>query len=225
LLGQAVARATRESRPLAMHVAETLEELELLEHRSGPLVEMLKRVDQWDPSAIEATSFLEILEQLSAAPRVLVVHGNYLSAHELRYLSEHPQMSLIYCPRTHAYFQHARYPLTEAIRLGVNVALGTDSRASNPDLNLWEEVKAVARNFPNLDVESILKLATTNGARALGQSSRHGVIEPGRTADLCCIQIDSSVTDLHRATIGPGSRTVGVMHSGEWVVRPPSLGH
>jgi aminodeoxyfutalosine deaminase len=220
LLSQAVQRAVHDSRPLAMHVAETLEELELLQHRSGPLVEMLQHVDQWDPSAIEATSSMEILKQLSEAPQVLVVHGNYLAAHELRFLAEHPQMSLIYCPRTHAYFRHRRYPLIEAIQLGVNVALGTDSRASNPDLNLWEEVKEVARNFPSLEVATILKLATTNGARALGASSRHGVIEAGRSADLCCIQLKPGVADPLRAAVGRQAKVTGVMHSGRWIVRP-----
>jgi cytosine/adenosine deaminase-related metal-dependent hydrolase len=220
LLKQAVDRAINESRPVAMHVAETLEELEFLNHRTGPLAEMLERGGEWDPSAIQATRPMDILKVLSSTPRSLVVHGNYLTTEELKYLGEHSQLSLIYCPRTHIYFQHARYPLEEALRLGVNVGLGTDSRASNPDLNLWEEVKAVARTFPNIDAATILKLATVNGALALGQSSRHGAIEAGRPADLCCVQLDAGVTDLQRAVIGPESKVVAVMHSGEWVVRP-----
>jgi cytosine/adenosine deaminase-related metal-dependent hydrolase len=224
LLDQAAERATRESRPVAMHVAETLEELEFLEHRTGPLVEMLERVGQWAPSTIEAASVMDILERLSLAPRALVVHGNFLGPRELKFLGERPHLSLVYCPRTHAYFQHSRYPLAHALELGVNVALGTDSRASNPDLNLWEEVKEVARQFPSLDSNTVLRMATANGARALGHSSTQGALEPGRRADLCCIALDSTIGDSVRAAVGREAKVVGAMHSGRWLLDPTRQG-
>lgn len=223
LLIQAVTRAVKQSRPVAMHVAETREELEILEHRSGPLAQMLERIGQWDPAAMDARRPLDILHVLSDAPRALVVHGNYLAEEELSFLGAQPQMSLVYCPRTHSYFEHPRYPLENALRLNVHVALGTDSRASNPDLSLWEEVKTVARTFPRIDVATILMLATMNGARALGKSSTHGVLEPGRVADLCCVRLDAGCTDPLQAVVGPGSTVVGAMQSGRWLVAPEGV--
>ena len=74
---------------------------------------------------------------LATAHRALVIHGNYLAGDEIDFVAAHRErMSLVYCPRTHAYFGHEPYPLAEMLAAGVRVAVGTDSRASNPDLRL-----------------------------------------------------------------------------------------
>jgi len=220
LLDQAIERAGREARPVAMHLAETQEELDLLSRHTGPLVDMLKRIGAWDPSALAGTRPLDILKLLSAAPRALVIHGNFLVEEDLRFLGSQRQMSLVYCPRTHSYFGHPTYPLSAAIEFGVNVALGTDSRASNPDLRLWEEAKHVAREFPNLPPAIVLQMATANGARALGRSTTHGIIAPGRAADLCCIRTGDGSSDPLRAALAPSAKVIGAMHAGEWLLAP-----
>ncbi len=218
LLEQAVERAVQDDRPVAMHLAETREELELLEQGSGPLVEMLMRIGQWSPGNRPGTRPIDLLRVLSRAPQSLIVHGNYLTRDELQFLASHSQMSLVHCPRTHAYFGHARSPLRESLELGVNVALGTDSRASNPDLNLWEEARTVARLFPEIAPQDVLRLATVNGARALGLADRHGIIAPGRRADLCCIRLGHSDGDLLRGLFATDAAVTGVMQAGRWLV-------
>ncbi len=125
-----------------MHLAESPEELRLLSHGDGPFRDLLADRSMWDESAIPAgTRPLDYLRMLAAAPKALVVHGNYLSAEELQFLATHAaSMSLVYCPRTHGFFEHSPYPLRQALDLGVRVAIGTDSRASNPDLSLLAEL-------------------------------------------------------------------------------------
>ena len=66
---------------------------------------------------------------------------------------------------------------------GVRVAVGTDSRASNPDLNVWEELRLIRRDFPQLPSGEILKLATLNGAEALGKGKQFGQLVPGMVPD------------------------------------------
>ena len=78
------------------------------------------------------------------------------------------QMAVVYCPRTHAWFGHAPYPLEKLLAAGAIVALGTDSRASAPDLSLLAEMRHVARGFPVMGRATILELGTLGGARALG---------------------------------------------------------
>ena len=82
-------------------------------------------------------------------------------------------MAVVYCPRTHAWFGHARYPLEKLLAAGAIVALGTDSRASSPDLSLLAEMRHVAREFPAMSRATILELGTLGGARALGLDARH----------------------------------------------------
>ncbi len=109
LLADLVRMAVEASAPVAMHLAETLDELELLATGRGAFVEFLERLGVWHPPAFpSAKRPLDYLRVLAKTPRALVVHGNYLADDELRLLATHPQMTLVYCPRTHAYFGHAR---------------------------------------------------------------------------------------------------------------------
>jgi cytosine/adenosine deaminase-related metal-dependent hydrolase len=191
LLAGAVEHCRLSGAPLAMHLAESPEELELLQTGRGPIADLLQERSAWDPRAIRAPRRpLDYLEQLALAPRVLVIHGNYLDAQERAYVaSRAPAMSLVYCPRTHAYFGHPRYPLAELLAAGANVALGTDSRASNPDLSVLAEMQFVAREHANVPGSSVLELGTLAGARALGADNETGSVTPGRRADLTLVSL------------------------------------
>jgi len=183
--------------PVAMHLAESLEELELLATKRGRMVDVLQGIDAWHPEVISAgTTPGDYLQWLATAHRSLVIHGNYLKSEEIHFLgSHHDRMSVVYCPRTHAYFGHERYPLAEMLAAGVRVALGTDSRASNPDLRLLEELKLVATQHSKLPAEQILQLGTLAGAQALGIEHDYGSIKPGKLARLAAIEIEGSPQD------------------------------
>jgi cytosine/adenosine deaminase-related metal-dependent hydrolase len=171
---------------VAMHVSETEAERELLEHQTGQLVDLLKDFGVWDRQTfLPPTSILEILQTLSFASRSLVIHGNYLSDSEIEFMAKRRQrMSIVYCPRTHQYFQHRRYPLSAFRSANLNIAIGTDSRASNPDLNLFAELQFVAQHFPEIPALEILGYGTLNGATALGLEYRLGSISSGKQAAL-----------------------------------------
>jgi aminodeoxyfutalosine deaminase len=193
LLKGAVALATRYNAPLAMHLAESPEELEILATGAGPFASLLQELGVWQPQLFSGgTRPLDYLRVLDAAPRVLVVHGNYLVRDEMAWLAQRAQrMTVIYCPRTHDYFGHARYPLGELLQRGVAVALGTDSRASNPDLSLMEEMRHVARQFPEVSGADILALGTQRGASALGLENRFGDLAVGKVAELTVVPLTS----------------------------------
>ena len=149
--------------PVALHLAETREELELLQSGTGPFVPMLQSFDAWHPDVIpRGTRPLDFLRALGQAHRALVIHGNYLNSEEITFLAAlAARMSLVYCPRTHAYFGHEPYPLASLLAAGVNVAVGTDSRASNPDLDLWEELRYLQRHFGDAVAPAdVLRMAT-----------------------------------------------------------------
>lgn len=167
-------RATRQVISLAMHLAETREERELLEHGTGPFVDFLKSIGVWQDEQFESRySILDYLQTLSKADRSLIIHGNYLNDREIEFIaSQQSRLSVVYCPRTHDYFCHDPYPLIKLLDSGINVAIGTDSRASNPDLNLFEELKFVRRRFAELTDQQVLAMGTINGATGLGLHGR-----------------------------------------------------
>ncbi len=189
-------------RMIAMHVAESPAERELLVNGSGPFATALKSMGVWHDGSFPWSDrpVLELIDQLSTAPRALLVHGNDLTDREIERLAKHPQMTVVYCPRTHAFFQYEPHPVARLLAAGVRVALGTDSRASNPDLNIWQEVRQLFEHRSDLDPEAVLAMATMAGADALGRSDL-GRIEVGARASLaivptCASNIDHVFADL-----------------------------
>jgi cytosine/adenosine deaminase-related metal-dependent hydrolase len=182
---------------VAMHLAETTAELELLASHSGPLHRLLVDLGAWRPEAIpRGIRPLDYLRLLSKAPRALVIHGNYLTTADIRLLGERAkQMSVVYCPRTHAFFGHDNYPLAQLLSAGVPVALGTDSRASNPDLDLWKEALFAASRFPEIAPAQFLWMATLGGAAALGRDAQFGSIEPGKRAAFTTLPASGPIGD------------------------------
>ncbi len=69
--------------------------------------------------------------------------------------------AVVFCPRTHWHFGHARYPLDKLRDNGIPICLGTDSRASNPDLSILEEARFVRLLFPEIDATEIMQMITS----------------------------------------------------------------
>jgi cytosine/adenosine deaminase-related metal-dependent hydrolase len=170
LVESVVKLSRRFQAPVAMHLAETCEELEFLNSHSGPLLDLLDQRGVWDASAVpRGIQPIDYLKLLSTAHRALIIHGNYLVPADWNFLAKHAhRMSVVYCPRTFHYFGHRAYPLESMLAAGVHLAIGTDSRASNPNLNLFEELKFIRRQHPSVSPRQLLELGTENGAAALG---------------------------------------------------------
>lgn len=173
--------------PVAFHLAESAEEIELLATGGGLFRDVLNELGFWDPTAIpRGTRPLDYLRRLAhRGVRALVVHGNYLHEDEIELLAAHAdRLTVVYCPRTHAYFKHAPHPLPRLLAAGARVVVGTDSRASNPDLDLWQELRFVARAFPEVSLQAVLRMGTIDAARALGEEQETGSLEVGKRANL-----------------------------------------
>jgi aminodeoxyfutalosine deaminase len=222
LVHESVEFAFRTNCPLAMHLAETKAELELLDAGVGEFREMLIDFGVWREGVFQTPRKpIHYLEKLATAPRSLVIHGNYLDDAELKFIASHPQMTLVYCPRTHAAFGHSEHPWRRLIELGGRVAIGTDSRASNPDLSLFTELQFLAARYPDLSHLDLLRIGSSNGRIALG-------FEPHSTgkspADFTLIGLaGSSQRTPPPELFGPSNRVCGTMVNGEWVWIAPDL--
>ena len=208
LFEELVDLAVEKNLPVAMHLAESQEEVQLLAGNSGPFRELLEEKSMWDNGAIPIGSrALTYLKILARAPRSLIIHGNYLVPEEFRLLAEHREkMAVVYCPRTHHYFGHKPYPLLQMLAAGVRFAIGTDSRASNPDLSLLDELRFVHRHFDEIPVEQVLQMGTIAGAAALGLEKTVGSITAGKEANLTAVACESNAIDPARAVLLSDSR-------------------
>ena len=220
LLARAVDLSVEHKLPLAMHLAESPEEIEFLRDGRGPFRELLESRGGWNPTARpHGARPLDELKVLSRAHRALVIHGNYLDDEGIDFLGrQRRQMAVVYCPRTHDWFGHARYPLERLLAAGAIVALGTDSRASAPDLSLLAEMRHVAREFPAMSRETILEIGTLGGARALGIDSEIGTLEPGKWANLAVVALpEASAADPHELLLDAGGVVVATWFRGNRV--------
>lgn len=200
LLVQAAALSCTLQAPLAMHLAESPEEIELLRHGTGPMRQLLEQLGAWAPGEHAPSRPIDYLRPLVSAHRALVIHGNYLRTDEIDLLAAHRRRAaVVYCPRTHEYFGHAVYPLLQLLDAGVPVALGTDSCASSPNLSVLEEMRTVVRRHPEVAPHRVLAMATVFGAQALGFSEVAGGIEPGKAANLTVVALpDDRQPDPYR---------------------------
>jgi cytosine/adenosine deaminase-related metal-dependent hydrolase len=177
--------------PLATHLAESAQEREFLEHHTGGFRDLWESIQSWDDRVprfeggpIRFAAALGLLEYPT-----LLAHVNYCDDAELALLAA-GRASVVWCPRTHAYFRHPPHRWRDMLARGVNVAVGTDSCASSPDLNLVDDLRLMHRLSPRTPCQTLWEMATLRGARAL-QWGDVGAIAAGYHADLIAFDVET----------------------------------
>ena len=189
--------------PRSIHLAESAEELEFLRTGCGPWRRLLERIGRWDPAwtppRCGPVEYLDRLGWLRAG--LVAVHGVQLTDPELHRLAEGGAF-LVTCPRSNAWTGVGHPPIERFLRAGVRLAVGTDSLASVPDLNLFNELALMRRLAPSAPARRLLACATLHGAEALGFDDELGAVAPGRRADLVGVRIPSGVADVEEYLLG-----------------------
>jgi len=209
--------AQRRRLPLATHVAESVEEAELLASGGGPFRTLLEDLGAWPHAAPpQLLSAAEWISLLARASRGLVIHGTHLGrdADAIERLARHrDRLGVVVCPRTTLSLSGSPPPVTLFRAAGLRVALGTDSRASNPDLSVLTECRALVDAGLAAPKEA-LHMATAHGAWALGFERRAGILAPDRPADLVVLRPSAGHRDPFEAALDPASRVVATLRSG-----------
>lgn len=225
LLQRTAQTARRHRWRITTHVAESSEEFEMFARARGKLFDWLN--GQRDCSDCGTGSPIQQLanNRLLGA-NFLAVHVNCLAPGDAALLAQSGS-SVVHCPRSHTFFGHPKFPFKELVAAGVNVCLGTDSLASiegrgkaKPTLNLFSEMRAFARKNPGTPAGSILRLATLNGAQALGLGGRLGEITPGAFADLITIPCREKLADVLEAALHHRGEVSASMVGGAWAISP-----
>lgn len=191
LVKESVSLANQTGAVVSMHLAESKDEMAWLANRQGPFYSRLApfRDANFD---LDRSVLSDYMQSLVAADRLLIAHGNYLTKSELSLLShKSTSTAIVHCPRTYRHFQpegRDSYPLVARQEFGVQHFLGTDSRASNPDLSMWREFQCVAEDVVTDEsvLEMMLGMMTIAPAQFFRQADL-GAIQPGASAMLNCI--------------------------------------
>ena len=169
-------------RPVHIHVHETAHEVDLAVEQTG------KRP-------------LQRLQELGLVNASLIaVHATQLSDAEILLLAE-AGATIVHCPESNLKLASGFCPVAKCLEAGVNVALGTDGAASNNDLDMFGEMrtaallaKAVANNASAVSAMTALRMATINGAKALGLANEIGSLRVGKAADVIAVDLSSLET-------------------------------
>jgi len=165
--------------PVHMHVHETAHEVDEAVAKTGK--RPLARLDA-----------LDLL-----GPTLMAVHMTQLNPEEIARLAE-AGASVVHCPESNLKLASGFCPVQALLKAGVNVALGTDGAASNNDLDLLDEMrvaallaKAVSGDATAVPAHTALRMATLNGAKALGLDEQIGSLKPGKAADITAIDLSA----------------------------------
>ncbi len=201
----------------AIHFAESPAEIELLASKTGPFVDFLKQLGVWNASAFTAGLRDFFVAYPKAAPPILYVHCNYLPTDA----PLAPAHTIVYCPRTHAAFGHPPHPFREFLARGVRVCLGTDSLASNPDLDILSEARFVRLRYPDFPVDQLLRMVTLSGAESLGWADETGSLEAGKSADFVVVPLpNADAPDPHELLLADHAGERCTMFRGQWRSAP-----
>jgi len=165
----------------------------LTTHTSETKLEVNFSLKKYKKRPIEILDKAGILDE-----RTFLAHCCWLDKKEIKILAQ-TNSSVVHCPISNMKLASGIMPLPEMINSGINVGLGTDSACSNNNLDMFEEMKVAAllHKISNLDptivnAQTVLDMATINGAKALGMEKEIGSLEKGKKADLSIIDFEKS---------------------------------
>ena len=207
ILGALKKIADLKKAPLCMHVAESKDEIRLLQGKKSGFEKLYKAAGwdlAWAPSADSPFEYLKRTGLLS--PSFLAVHAVQVTDDDIRLIKK-SKVPIAHCPRSNKETGVGRMPLKKFLDAGITVGLGTDSLASSPSLNMWDEMRYTYRvhKRDGITAKDIFTLATIGGAKALGMDKEIGSLEPGKRADIIAVPLPSKNTgdiysDLLRET-------------------------
>ncbi len=181
--------------PVGTHLAESDGENEWLEHGTGSL-EAARDVLVAPTGKRAVATLAEVL-----CPELLCAHCVALERDEIAVLAQ-ANVPVAHCPRSNALLGCGVAPLGALMRAGIRVGLGTDSPASAPSFDPWDEMRAAVyaaraleRRPDALGAASALRLATLGSAAALGLENELGSLTPGKRADLIVVSVAGSPYD------------------------------
>lgn len=224
LLRLTATAARRHRWPVTVHVAESALEYEMFTRRGGSMFEWIERSGRDMADCGQGTPVQQVCRSGLPRAQLIAVHANYLGSGDAGLLAQ-GGVHVAHCPRSHLYFDHAPFPLRRLLKAGVNVCLATDSLASvyqhrgeTLELNLFEEMRAVAEAHPWLRPRTILRMATVSGARALGMAGKAGQLSQGGFADLIALPFAGSERGVFDRILEHRGPVAASLIGGVWAI-------
>lgn len=173
------------NKTLSIHNQECAAENELYVNKSGGFLELYSNfgIDISDFAATGKRSLESWLPNFTQQQKIILVHNTFTKKQDLHFAANYGGVKQLYfclCPNANLYIEHTLPDVDLMLQENCNIVIGTDSYASNEQLNVYEEVKTICKNFPAIALQNALQWATINGAKALGLDAIIGSFETGK---------------------------------------------
>ena len=174
----------------------------MFRQRRGPLLEFLRGLGRDMNDCGFETPIQALLKNNFLPKGALLVHMNILNNEDRELLEKRgDHFFIVHCPGTHRFFKRPSFDYDFFERHGFSVLLGTDSLASNEELNLFYEMRMMAENFPQLDPQKILEMVTLHPAAAMRKKGKIGELSIGACADFITIPFSGALKEASAAVV------------------------
>lgn len=189
---------------LSSHISETKDESEFIRSGGGKIKELLNGLGFDTPLPFHSYSPTFYFNELGLLRKdFIAAHAVWVDEKDMDIMKE-SSISVAHCPRSNLFLKVGKSPVVKLLKTGINVGLGTDSLASNHSLNMWDEMRSTYKlhRDEGLSPYEVFKMATINGAKALGLEEKVGSIEIGKKADLIAVKMpDNSGDDIYSSLL------------------------
>jgi len=179
---------------ISIHNQESAQENLFFLEGKGDFTKMFEmmKIDNSFYVAKKKRSIESYFKKFSSAKSVILVHNTFTEQQDLDFIHEHKNknqlVSICLCPNANLFIENTLPPVDLFLRNDCQIILGTDSLASNHQLNILEEIKTIVKNFPEIKTETLLKWSTINGAKALQMENEIGSFENGKKPGIVLIE-------------------------------------
>jgi len=184
-----IKKYTINNKVTSIHFMETEGEESFLKNHSGPLAESLQRegiIARNLETPPDADSV--ILDEVTSSGNLILVHNTFVYRDLVKKINSRKKTYWCLCPNANFYIENKIPPADMLLSEGCEIVIGTDSLASNQSLSILSELKTLQHHFPSFRLEDLIRWATINGARALGEEKSFGKIEPGMNPGLLLLE-------------------------------------
>jgi cytosine/adenosine deaminase-related metal-dependent hydrolase len=211
---------------ITAHIAESEEEFAMFAYARGKMFDWLKRNERDNSDCGLGSPVKHFARHKMLGENLIAIHVNLLAHGDAKLLGRH-RVHVVHCPRSHAYFRHPPFLRERLANAGVNLCLGTDSLATarkigkqKPELNMFEEMRLLAASDRTISPAEILRMATVNGAHALGLAGETGELSKGTSADVIAIPFSGKIADAYDAVLTHTGNVSASMIAGHWAIPP-----
>jgi aminodeoxyfutalosine deaminase len=187
---------------VSIHNQEAASENELYKTKEGDFLELYKNfgidISSFAPSG--KTSLQTWLPYFTNNQSIIAVHNTFTKEEDLSFAKsyianrtsniDNSPLPIAYClcPNANLYIENKLPPIDLLLKNNCNIVLGTDSLASNTQLNIWDEIKTIQQHFPQIELQTLLQWATSSGAAALQMNEKLGSFEKGKRPGVVLIE-------------------------------------